>query len=528
MAAVAPTTASPEWPMLMHDAARTSNNPGMPASFQPPFVLRWLTPRSPLSPFRANAGPIGISGRIYQPVSSGGLDQFNASNGFLMATAVQSATPVSGSAPRASAAALPDRIAWSPGVGLSAVSPGFGASTPLAFSNRGPAGVASSRDASPIAVAGFFISGDRAGNVFALTKEGAVAWTFTADGEVGPPCAAEGLGLVYILSEGGRLYAVDLFSGDLRWSFLVGAGFVTDYPPSTDGVRVYLTSAIEGLLYALDAQTGELLWTVAATGSNFHWGGTPALADGKVVWGMIEDIAALNAATGATIWSSPTDTFSEYPVIGNGHVFLVGEGSLEVRGLATGGGARTKFVPRTAATVAPALLPDAGGTFVAWDSVTLLGFANEALPLAPAKVEIEPREFSIVVRWDVPPPAAVDPPPRWYVVCRQGDYGTTVLPPGSPQSSQVAAIDLTTGVLRLAPPGATTMALATGEVLIRLPDNRTHPPSMVASTLSATVAPLELEDTSCSPNVGYTYEVVNVDEAGTASPSFLADGVGVT
>jgi outer membrane protein assembly factor BamB len=62
-----------------------------------------------------------------------------------------------------------------------------------------------------------------------------------------------------------------------------------------------------GSLIALDASTGRIRWHTDGLGSQYN--GTPALADGRVfvVSRIPSQVAAVDARTGAVMWTTPVD-----------------------------------------------------------------------------------------------------------------------------------------------------------------------------------------------------------------------------
>ena len=114
-----------------------------------------------------------------------------------------------------------------------------------------------------------------------------------------------------------KLLAIDVNSGQELWSLNVGDMFEISRgngPRSTPTVvvdRVYALGALGNLVCA-NAQTGELLWSVEMTelgGSPPNWGYCESVLvdQGKVICtpgGSKGTVAALDAATGKTIWQS--------------------------------------------------------------------------------------------------------------------------------------------------------------------------------------------------------------------------------
>lgn len=101
----------------------------------------------------------------------------------------------------------------------------------------------------------------------------------------------------------------------LKWSYASG-GAPSD-PAVANGV-VYFSSG--GKLYALNASTGALLWSAPYGGSS------PAVASGLVYVGSGKNVYALNASTGALLWTYPTVSGPSTPAVTSGVVY-VGSGN---------------------------------------------------------------------------------------------------------------------------------------------------------------------------------------------------------
>ncbi len=144
---------------------------------------------------------------------------------------------------------------------------------------------------SPIVLDGrLFVASMTADRLTAYAADtGEELWRFYADGPVRvAPAAWEGM--VYFVSDDGRLYCLDAATGTLRWKFdaapsdhrVLGNERVTSMWPARGGPvvddgTVYFASGIWPFLgtfvYALDARTGEVRW--ANTGHATEWQAQP-------------------------------------------------------------------------------------------------------------------------------------------------------------------------------------------------------------------------------------------------------------
>jgi outer membrane protein assembly factor BamB len=125
-------------------------------------------------------------------------------------------------------------------------------------------------------------------------------------------------GVVYCGSRDGKLYAVDIASGNKRWEFQTGS-WVESSAAIVNNI-VYFGSN-DGNLYALNASTGAKIWSYQAP---YPIKSSPAVADGRVYFGCDDYyVYALDAVNGKKIWSVSTgDVISSSPVIANGLVYF--------------------------------------------------------------------------------------------------------------------------------------------------------------------------------------------------------------
>jgi outer membrane protein assembly factor BamB len=99
----------------------------------------------------------------------------------------------------------------------------------------------------------------------------------------------------YLPLKGGRLVAIDLGSGTVRWTI----DLATTWAPSADAGVVVVAS--DELLVALDASTGRPRWQVPMTGG---FSAPPIVAGGWVVGTPASgDVIAIRAADGRVLWT---------------------------------------------------------------------------------------------------------------------------------------------------------------------------------------------------------------------------------
>jgi outer membrane protein assembly factor BamB len=195
---------------------------------------------------------------------------------------------------------------------------------------------------SPAVLAGvvYFGSGDN--YVYAVdAATGALRWKYKTGNVVhGSPALAGGM--VYVGSFDTYFYALDAATGILAWKFKTGdddqGHLMTGIPGSAavaDGI-VYF-GCRDANVYALDAKTGSKRWQYSAGGS---WViATPSVLGNRVYFTTSDSLKfqALNAKTGAEVYSLPYGTYSfSSPSVAGGHAFFgTFDGKLHVVDLGT-------------------------------------------------------------------------------------------------------------------------------------------------------------------------------------------------
>ncbi len=183
---------------------------------------------------------------------------------------------------------------------------------------------------SPTVHAGRIYVGSDDGKFYCLDlATGSEKWSFTT-GSLVRSSAAVSEGSVWFASFDGNVYCLDADSGALRWKFATAgerkfsARGIHSYLPKTQDIPdfwdLWQSSPIvaeglvhigsgDGNVYALDARTGEKKWAFA-TGGVVH--SSPALAGGLLYIGSFDrKLYALDARTGALRWSFTTGEDAE-------------------------------------------------------------------------------------------------------------------------------------------------------------------------------------------------------------------------
>ena len=115
-------------------------------------------------------------------------------------------------------------------------------------------------------------SGDASSGV---SQQHGLVWKFKTGAAVRSSPAVSN-GVVYVGSDDGYLYAVDVQSGQQRWAFKTGGKVRGSL--AVAGGAVYFRSG-DGILYAVDVQSGQRRWAFAPS---LPVVSSPAVADGAV------------------------------------------------------------------------------------------------------------------------------------------------------------------------------------------------------------------------------------------------------
>jgi len=149
-------------------------------------------------------------------------------------------------------------------------------------------------------------------NLYAINaKTGAEIWTFVAGGQVNAPILSPDGDVVFMSSQDGNLYAINAATGAQIWNVFSGSPTYSSPALSPGGDVVFV--GVGAGLCAINAATGSTpaIWCFLAAGQV----NSPTIsADGRVVFVGAWDnkLYAIDAATGAEIWSYPTQYMGIY------------------------------------------------------------------------------------------------------------------------------------------------------------------------------------------------------------------------
>ncbi len=152
-------------------------------------------------------------------------------------------------------------------------------------------------------------------------------WTY----EAGSPIwggVAHADGLAYVGDDAGTLHAVDVTSGERRWSVAMGGAIRAR--PTVDGSSLYVPSD-DGYLYRVNARDGSVEWKMQIVEGEFKRGDRfdnfagSATIEGDTVYVGSGDgrVLALNVADGTPRWTFEAgDAVASTPAVADGRVFV--------------------------------------------------------------------------------------------------------------------------------------------------------------------------------------------------------------
>lgn len=149
----------------------------------------------------------------------------------------------------------------------------------------------------------YFGTEDDEGSFYAITPAGVTKWSKQLGGKVKASPAVTSEGVVYALTDGGRLYALNAATGNEKWS-AVQSGNAGGVVVDRDGTVLIGTSTG---IWAYTAE-GSLKWACDTAHAVTERGGSLALNDG-ILYATLKSkggCAAVDTSTGKTLWTSPT------------------------------------------------------------------------------------------------------------------------------------------------------------------------------------------------------------------------------
>ncbi|ALC90883.1 hypothetical protein AM500_14640 [Bacillus sp. FJAT-18017] len=162
------------------------------------------------------------------------------------------------------------------------------------------------------------------------------AWEYSLEGKgdilFSTPAAAKNK--VVLTTDRGWVIALDAKSGKEQWSLRLGSNNRSS--PTIEGDTVYLSGGQDGRIYALELKTGSVKWSTLVGGIAIYE--SPILTDGKLF--VSSDLSenahlwALNPETGAKLWSVKLGAPTYFgPSTGNGLLYVGSYDNQTIRAL---------------------------------------------------------------------------------------------------------------------------------------------------------------------------------------------------
>ena len=127
-------------------------------------------------------------------------------------------------------------------------------------------------------------------------------WRFATGGPIDAPLGFHGVRTLLVPSTDKNVYAVDLFTGELKWTF--GSGAAVKQEPIVADDDVFIVN-VAGFLTAIDVNTGEARWTISTLGGRIL-----SVSQTKIYLESHDaDLFVVDRQTGKTIYD-PATTFS--------------------------------------------------------------------------------------------------------------------------------------------------------------------------------------------------------------------------
>lgn len=166
---------------------------------------------------------------------------------------------------------------------------------------------------------GMVFVGTTGGRLYALEMtSGETIWSFSTGSPISSSPAVEGGIVVFGTQEPGRIYALDEYTGILRWLYEVPQGNPVLSSPTVKDEKVFVACS-DGYLRAFTLFEGSLLWE-SYMGSDVS--ASPAVSGGTV-FAAGNDVYAFDELTGTRIWRYVTSwpVFSS-PAVDDGVVYI--------------------------------------------------------------------------------------------------------------------------------------------------------------------------------------------------------------
>ena len=162
------------------------------------------------------------------------------------------------------------------------------------------------------------------GKIYAITVDrGTIRWTYPPETNLQPLIG--GITIVdnrlYFASSSGRVYALAADTGDPLWGTPFQSGSKIWATPLIVGDTLYIGS-FDKKMYAVDSSNGQTKWSFETEGAIIS---TPALQDNTLYFGSFDRFFyAIDAVSGTLKWKTPGTAGSWFwadPVFANGNIY---------------------------------------------------------------------------------------------------------------------------------------------------------------------------------------------------------------
>ncbi len=163
---------------------------------------------------------------------------------------------------------------------------------------------------SPAILGGKVFVGSDGGNIYAVDlKSGEKLWAYKTEGNVeAGPCVVGGK--VFVGSGDGFFYAIDAESGQEVWKYETGGKILggANWVFAPGGTKVWIVvGSYDNKMYCLDSESGELMWEYQ---SDSYINGSPAIGDNVVVFGGCDaQIHVVSAVDGSRVKAIDTQSY---------------------------------------------------------------------------------------------------------------------------------------------------------------------------------------------------------------------------
>jgi eukaryotic-like serine/threonine-protein kinase len=177
----------------------------------------------------------------------------------------------------------------------------------------------------------YFGSSD--GKLYALqAATGQLKWSFATGAMINQSGPALVDGVIYVGSRDSYLYAIDVTTGTQKWRYYTNGISLEQSSPTVANGVVYIGGwydvpafSMKGSLYAVNTTTGQLVWEKML---NTGIGSSPTVAAGKLyITADDNNLHALDAATGTTLWTKQILANGASAGVSNGVVYVGGGGT---------------------------------------------------------------------------------------------------------------------------------------------------------------------------------------------------------